>query len=121
MSEIEVKEADLSEERGDSEDGGDKGERKRIRGLVDFVADLLRIVVSEAVGYQVSRVTRRIRLVANLAVAFFVLGVIASVVWMLVGVAFLAERFPSAADPLVFVGGVVVGYLVAVLAGLAYR
>jgi len=43
-----------------------------------------------------------------------------SVVWFLVGVAFLVDRFPATADPLVFAAGLVVGYLVAVVAGVVY-
>jgi len=55
-----------------------------------------------------------------LALTFLVFGILMSVVWFLVGVAFLVDRFPATADPLVFAAGLVVGYLVAVVAGVVY-
>ncbi|MFP4174231.1 MAG: hypothetical protein ACLFSW_00435 [Halobacteriales archaeon] len=127
MTGIEVKEADLSDEEVDGDDGiadedrtGDDGRHGVLGTVFDLAVRVLRIVVSVVVGYNVSRVRRRLRLLGFLALGFLVFGFLASVVWLLVGVAFLIERFPAAADPLVFAAGGVVGYLVAVVAGLVY-
>ncbi|MFP4189011.1 MAG: hypothetical protein ACLFR5_06360 [Halobacteriales archaeon] len=127
MTGIEVKEADLSDEEVDGDDGiadedrtGDDGRHGVLGTVFDLAVRVLRIVVSVVVGYNVSQVRRRLRLLGFLALGFLVFGFLASVVWLLVGVAFLIERFPAAADPLVFAAGGVVGYLVAVVAGLVY-
>ena len=128
MTEIDVEEADLSDEEVDEGEGiadedraGDGGRHGFLSTVFDLAVRVLRVVVSVVVGYNVSQVRRRIRLLGFLALAFLVFGILASVVWLLVGVAFLVERFPAAADPLVFAAGGVVGYLVAVVAGLVYR
>lgn len=137
MTEIEVEEADLSGEGdgsgsdgygGGSGGGEDEEEHRKgvqrdgfLRTLLSLVARLARALVSNAVGYELSRVRRRIRVLGALALTFLVLGILASVVWLLVGVAFLAESFPAAANPLVFAAGGVVGYLAAVVAGVVYR
>jgi hypothetical protein len=144
VTEIEVEEADLSDEGdgngsdgygsgagggGGDDDGGEEGRGHRnggrsdgfLRTLLSLVTRLARALVSNAVGYELSRVRRRIRVLGALALTFLVLGILASVVWLLVGVAFLAESFPAAANPLVFAAGGVVGYLAAVVAGVVYR
>lgn len=127
MTEIDVEEADLSDGGNNGADDGGSRRRRIFNAFVDFVAEVARIVFSEAVGYRLSRVAksyeaarRRLRVLGILALTFFVLGTLASVVWLLVGVGFLVERFPSTADPLVFAAGGVVGYLVAVVAGVVY-
>jgi hypothetical protein len=118
LTELEVEEADLSEDGGGSD--GDGGRRRLLGAFVDFIVNVVRILFSEVVGYRVSRAKRRLRLLGVLALTFLVFGLLASVVWLLVGVAFLVERFPATADPLVFAAGGVVGYLVAVVAGIVY-
>ena len=119
MTDVEVEEADLSEGE-DGEDEEDGGRRRILGAFADFVTEVIRILFSEVVGYRLSRARRRLRILGILALAFFVFGLLASAVWLLVGVVFLVERFPSTADPLVFAAGGVVGYLVAVVAGLVY-
>jgi len=131
VTDIDVEEADLSGDEGGGDgrtERGDGSTRGRVFGaFLDFVAEVVRILFSELVGYRLSRVAasfeaarRRLRVLGVLAVTFLVFGILASVVWFLVGVAFLVERFPVAADPLVFAAGGVVGYLVAVVAGIVY-
>lgn len=130
MTDIDVEEADLG-------DGGKKRERSERKGstvgrlfraFLEFVEEIFRILFSEFVGYELSRVTasyesarRRLRVLGVLALTFFTFGILASVVWFLVGVAFLIERFPATTDPLVFAAGGVIGYLIAVVAGIVYR
>lgn len=132
MTDVDVEETDLSGERrdgGESRGDGNSGSRRgRIfRAFLDFVEEVFRIVFSEVVGYELSRVAasydaarRRLRLLGVLALTFLVFGILMSVVWFLVGIAFLVERFPATADPLVFAAGGVVGYLIAVIAGVVY-
>jgi hypothetical protein len=130
VTDIDVEEADLGNGEGKRDRSDGKGSRRgRIfRAFLDFVEEVFRILFSEVVGYELSRVAasyesarRRLRVLGVLALTFFVLGILASVVWLLVGVAFLVERFPASTDPLVFAAGGVVGYLIAVVAGIVYR
>lgn len=131
MTEVDVEEADLSGDDGGGDEGkteGDGSTRGRVFGaFLDFLAEVARILFSELVGYRLSQVAesfeaarRRLRVLGVLALTFLVFGILTSVVWFLVGVAFLVERFPVAADPLVFAAGGAVGYLVAVVAGVVY-
>lgn len=131
MTDVDVEETDLSggDEGGGDGDSGRSGSRRGrvFRAFLDFVREVLRIVLSEIIGYELSRVAasydaarRRLRLLGVLALTFLVFGILMSVVWFLVGVAFLVERFPATADPLVFAAGLVVGYLIAVIAGIVY-
>jgi ferric-dicitrate binding protein FerR (iron transport regulator) len=96
--------------------------------LVGLLTDLLRAVVDESVGHELSRffasyeaARRRLRALGVLALTVLVLLLLAAIVWLLVGVVFLADRFPATGDPLVFAVGIAVGYALAVIAGLVYN
>jgi len=120
---VEVEETELTEgdDDVDSTEGGDGGR------LLDLLVELVRVLVSESVGDELSRAfasyeaaRRRLRALGVLALTVLVLLLLAAIVWLLVGVVFLADRFPSTGDPLVFAVGVAVGYALAVIAGLVY-
>ena len=127
---VDVDEKDLSDEG----EGGPnpKGDTTRGDGgvfdlLVEVIFDLLRAVVDESVGKEISRffasyekARRRLHALGVLALTVLVLLFLAAIVWLLVGVVFLADRFPATGDPLVFAVGVAVGYALAVIAGLVY-
>jgi hypothetical protein len=126
---IDVEESNLSGDdggEGNTEDDGST--RGRVFGaFLDFLAEVARILFSELLGYRLSRIAasfeaaqRRLRVLGVLALTFLVFGILTSVVWFLVGVAFLVERFPVAADPVVFAAGGAIGYLIAVVAGIVY-
>ena len=121
MTGIDVEEADLSGDGGGERGEGDEEGRGILRSLLGFAVGVVRLATERALGQSVARVRRRVRVLGILALAFLVIGTVASIVWTLVGVAFLAERFPSTVDPLVFASGFVAGYVVAVVAGIVYR
>jgi len=132
--EIDVEETDLSDE--DENDGVKEARGKSIRTdtdngifgmIITLLAELLRAVVAESVGYEISRAyasyataRKRLRALGVLALTVLVLLLLAAIVWLLVGVVFLADRFPATGDPLVFAVGAIVGYALAVIAGLVY-
>jgi hypothetical protein len=129
-TDVDVEETDLSED-GD-ERGTNRSSTTEERGvfglLVEVLADLLRAVVDESVGNELSRffasyeaARRRLRALGVLALTVLVLLLLAAIVWLLVGVVFLADRFPATGDPLVFAVGIAVGYALAVIAGLVYN
>ena len=130
--EIDVEETDLSDEEEESaERDGTKEVRTDADGilgtLITLLAELLRAVVAESVGYEISRAyasyetaRKRLRALGMLALTVLVLLLLAAIVWLLVGVVFLADRFPATGDPLVFAVGAIVGYALAVIAGLVY-
>lgn len=124
---VEVEEDDLSGEN-EERNGKEEDESDRRRSVLDLLIELLRALVSEGVGDELSRFAasyeaarQRLRVLGVLALTVLVLLLLATVVWLLVGVVFLADRFPSTGDPLVFGVGLIVGYALAVLAGIVYR
>ena len=124
---VDVDEKSLSDQ-GTSGPGEDSAKQKGVFGLVvEVLVDLLRAVVDESVGQEISRffasyeaARRRLRALGVLVLTVLVLLLLAAIVWLLVGVVFLADRFPATGDPLVFAVGVAVGYALAVVAGLVY-
>ena len=129
-TEVDVEETNLSEEGdGSGANGSSTTEERGVFGLlVEVLADLLRAVVDESVGNELSRffasyeaARRRLRALGVLALTVLVLLLLAAIVWLLVGVVFLADRFPATGDPLVFAVGIAVGYALAVIAGLVYN
>ena len=128
-SDVDVEEKDLSNEGGgaDPENDTTGGDGGFFDLLVEVVVDLLRAVVDESVGKEISRffasyekARRRLRALGVLALTVLVLLLLAAIVWLLVGVVFLADRFPATGDPLVFAVGIAAGYALAVVAGLVY-
>lgn len=133
---IDVEESDLSDEAGEHDRERARHERdaRRDEGMdtvfemvVELLTELLRAVVADSVGHELSRVyasydtaRRRLRALGVLALTVLVLLMLAAIVWLLVGVVFLADRFPATGDPLVFAVGIAVGYALAVIAGLVY-
>lgn len=137
--EIEIEKVSLDDEgeereatRSRSSDGSRSG---GIRGvLARILHEVLRIVVDEIVGTELDRlsrkyrrasrtyrkVSRRLRRLHLLALVFLGVGIVAQTLALFVGVAWLSQNFPATADPLFFVAGAVVGYLVAVVAGIVY-
>lgn len=128
---IDVEEEDLSggDESGDGAKGVDATEEGGVLGLLtELLVEVLRAILHESVGEELSRffasyekARSRLRTLGVLALTVLVLLLLAAIVWLLVGVVFLADRFPSTGDPLVFAVGVAVGYALAVVAGLVYR
>lgn len=131
--EIDVEETDLpdeSDEDTESEKGSrsDTSDRGLLEAVLELLTELLRAVISESFGYEISRAVKsyetarkRLRALGVLALTVLVLLLLAAIVWLLVGVVFLADRFPSTGDPLVFAVGAIVGYALAVIAGLVYN
>jgi hypothetical protein len=130
--EIDVEETDLPDE-SDEGTGSEKGSRSDtydgglLEAVLELLTELLRVVISESFGYEISRIVKsyetarkRLRALGVLALTVLVLLLLAAIVWLLVGVVFLADRFPATGDPLVFAVGVAVGYALAVIAGLVY-
>ena len=108
-------------------DGEEEGEYDGWRSVLDLLTEVLRAVVSEGVGDELSRFVasyeaarQRLRVIGVLTLTLLVMLLLAAVVWLLVGVVFLADRFPATGDPLVFGVGLIVGYALAVVAGLVY-
>lgn len=123
---IDVEETDLSDEV--AEDTDETDDRALLGVLFGLLVELIRAVIAESVGYEISRAyasyetaRRRLRALGVLALTVLVLLLLAAIVWLLVGVVFLADRFPATGDPLVFAVGVAVGYALAVIAGLVYN
>ena len=128
---IDVEEEDLSggDESADGANRGDTTEEGGALGsLTELLVEVLRAILHESVGEELSRIVAsyekarsRLRTLGVLALTVLVLLLLAAIVWLLVGVVFLADRFPSTGDPLVFGVGLLVGYVLAVIAGLVYR
>jgi len=130
--EIEIERVRLDDEgderRERTERGSSRSRSDGVRGfLARLVRELLRVVVDEIVGAELDRlsrrygrVSRRLRRLHLLALVFLGVGIVAQTLALFVGLAWLSQNFPAATDPLFFVAGVVVGYLVAVVAGLVY-
>lgn len=128
-SDIDVEEKSLSE--GNRSDANRDGttEKVGVLGLLtDLLVEVIRAVLYESVGQELSRAfasyekaRRRLRALGVLALTVLVLLLLAAIVWLLVGVVFLADRFPATGDPLVFAVGVAIGYALAVIAGLVYN
>ncbi len=123
---VEVEEDDLSGEN-DERNSEQDDESGGWRSVLDLLTELLRALVSEGIGDELSRFAasyeaarQRLRVLGTLALTVLVLLLLAAIVWLLVGVVFLADRFPSTGDPLVFGVGLIVGYALAVIAGLVY-
>lgn len=118
---VEVEETELPEEESSVAEG------ENGREIIELLADLVGAIVSERVGEKISRVVAsyeaartRLRTLGILALAFLVFALLAAIIWLLVGVVFLAERVPVTVDPMVFGVGLVVGYALAIVAGLVY-
>jgi hypothetical protein len=129
-ADVDVEKTDIPEEDEDDrkEGGASRNGENFFDLLVGLLTDLLRAVVDESVGHELSRffasyeaARRRLRALGILALTVLVLLLLAAIVWLLVGVVFLADRFPATGDPLVFAVGIAVGYALAVIAGLVYN
>lgn len=130
--EIEIEKVSLSNE-GEKQDKERTGKSSKsrsggIRGILGrLLQELVRIVVDEMIGAELDRLSRRYRRASRrfrrlhmLAFVFLCVGIIAQTVALFVGVAWISQNFPATADPLFFLAGGVVGYLIAVVAGLVY-
>lgn len=124
---VEAEEDELSGENDERNGKEEGGVSDGWRSVLDLLTELLRALITEGIGDELSRFVasyeaarQRLRLLGVLALTVLVLLLLAAVVWLLVGVVFLAERFPATGDPLVFGVGLIVGYALAVVAGLVY-
>ncbi|MDY6779389.1 MAG: hypothetical protein SV760_02340 [Halobacteria archaeon] len=112
------------EERGSGERNGSDGV---LTTLVGAVAEIIRGVLRQVALREFSevhskyrRVERKFRTLALLALAFLLFGIVTQVVWLLVGIAWLGQNTVLPSASVVFLAGVVVGYLVCLATGLVY-